>query len=78
MKIWDDYRKVLSVIDSCFSSFSAITQLEGASRMLIFWLDMHMDTHVYRNTFNTYIKIKFKELNGQEFDKIPYKEVISY
>lgn len=74
MKIWDDYRKVLSVIDSC----KTITQLEGASRMLIFWLDMHMDNHVYRNTFNTYIKIKFKELNGQEFDKIPYKEVISY
>jgi hypothetical protein len=30
MKIWEDYKKVLSVIDSCVT----IEQLKGASRML--------------------------------------------
>jgi len=74
MKIWSDYYKVLDVIDSC----KTIEQLKGASKMLGFWLDKHMDRQVYSNTFSNHIEKKFKELNGKEFYKIPYKEITSY
>jgi hypothetical protein len=71
MKIWTDYYKVLDVIDSCIT----VEQLNGASRMLILWLDKHLDYQVYSSTFRNHIEKKFKELNGEEFDKIPYREV---
>ena len=74
MKIWKDYYKVLAVIDSC----KTVDQLNSASKMLILWLEMHLDRQVYSSTFINHIEKKFKELNGKEFDKIPYKEVTSY
>lgn len=60
MKIWEDYKKVLSVIDSCVT----IEQLEVASKMLTFWSNKYLDEQVYLNTFRNHIEKKFKELNG--------------
>jgi hypothetical protein len=60
MKIWEDYKKVLSVIDSCVT----IEQLEVASKMLTFWSKKYLDEQVYLNTFRNHIEKKFKELNG--------------
>ena len=74
LEIWSDYYKVLDVINSC----KTIEQLKGASRMLGFWLDKHMDRQVYSNTFETHIERRFKELNGKEVDKIPYREITVY
>lgn len=73
-KIWVDYYKVLDTIDSCVT----IEQLKGASRMLIFWLDLHLDNEIYRTTFRTHVERKFKQLNGEEIDTIPYKEILIY
>ena len=42
MEIWKDYYKVLDVIDSC----RTVEQLKGASRMLGFWRDKHLDEQV--------------------------------
>lgn len=74
MKIWSDYYKVLDVIDSC----KTIEQLNGAAKMLIFWLDKHLDNQVYSNTFRNHIEKKFKKLNGKEIDLLPYRETILY
>lgn len=71
LKIWSDYYKVLDVIDSC----KTIEQLKGASRMLGFWLDKHMDGQVYSKTFENHIEKKFKELNGKEINQIPSREI---
>jgi len=71
MEIWKDYYKVLDVIDSC----RTIEQLKGASRMLGLWLDKHLDRQVYFTTFNNHIKNKFIELDGLEFNDIPFKEI---
>jgi len=71
MEIWKDYYKVLDVIDSCVT----IEQLKGASKMLGFWLDKHLDNQVYMSTYKNHVEKKFKELNGEEFDKIPHKVI---
>jgi hypothetical protein len=39
MKIWEDYKKVLRVIDSC----RTIEQLKGASKMLLLWSNKYLD-----------------------------------
>lgn len=70
-KNWVDYYKVLDTISSC----KTIEHLKGAARMLIFWSESHLDDEVYELTFRVEIFNKFKELNGEEFGKIPYKKV---
>ena len=67
MKIWSDYYKVIKVIDSCLT----VEQLKSASKMLGFWLDVHKDNIVYRNTLTNHIEKKFKELGGSDFTSIP-------
>ena len=74
VKIWYDYNKVIDVIDSC----QTIEQLKCAARMLVFWLDKHLDAQVYRSTFKNHIEKKFKELNGEEISEIPFKAVEIY
>ena len=71
MEIWNDYYKVLDVIRSC----NTVEQLKGASRMLGFWLDKHMDNHVYLTTFTNHIETKFKELKGGDISEIPYRTI---
>ena len=74
MEIWNDYYKVLDVIDSCLT----IEQLKGASRMLGFWLDKHMDNHVYINTFKNHIENKYLTLNGMDISELPFKSINNY
>ena len=66
MKIWEDYKKVLSVIDSCVS----IEQLKGASKMLMFWSNKHLDDGVYSSTFKNHIEKRFYELGGVDISDV--------
>jgi hypothetical protein len=65
----EDYYKVIDVINSC----KTIKQLEGATKMLGFWLDKHLDYQMYSSTFDMYVKTKFSELNGDDISTLPYK-----
>lgn len=62
MKIWDDYKKVLKVINSC----RTIEQLKGASKMLMFWSNKYLDDRIYSSTFKNHIEKKFYELGGAD------------
>jgi hypothetical protein len=66
MKIWEDYKKVLSVIDSCVT----IEQLKGASKMLMFWSNKHLDDVVYSSTFKNHIEKRFYELGGVDISDV--------
>ena len=69
MKIWDDYRKVLDVIDSCLT----IEQLKAALKMLGFWHAKYGDDQVYENTYRNQIKIKYSKLGGFDASELPFK-----
>ncbi len=62
MEIWKDYYKVLDVIDSC----RTVEQLKGASRMLGFWRDKHLDEQVYASTYVNHVEKKLKELKSDK------------
>jgi len=66
MKIWDDYKKVLKVINSC----KTIEQLKGASKMLTFWSNKYLDDGVYSSTFKSHIEKKFYELGGVDISDV--------
>ena len=66
MKIWEDYKKVLSVIDSCVT----IEQLKGASKMLMFWSNKHLDDGFYSITFKNHIEKRFYELGGVDISDV--------
>ena len=72
MKIWEDYQKVLDVIDSC----KTIEQLKVASKMLGFWYDKYLDTQIYLNTCRTYIEIKYSELGGFDINELSFKDTV--
>lgn len=71
MKIWDDYRKVLDVIDSCLT----VEQLKVALKMLGFWYDKYGDYHVYETTYHNQIKLKYFKLGGFDVNELPFKIV---
>lgn len=60
MKIWEDYQKVLNVIDSC----NTTEQLKVALKMLGFWYDKYLDYQIYQNACRNHIESKFYELGG--------------
>lgn len=66
MKIWDDYKKVLKVINSC----RTIEQLKGASKMLTFWSNKYLDDGVYSITFKNHIEKRFYELGGIDISDV--------
>jgi hypothetical protein len=68
MKIWEDYKKVLSVIDSCVT----IEQLKGASKMLLLWSNKYLDDGMYSSTFKNHIQKKFYELGGIDPNDLYY------
>ena len=69
MKIWEDYQKVLDVIDSC----KTIGQLKVALKMLGFWYDKYLDYQIYQNACRTHIEFKFYELGGVNRNELEYK-----
>jgi hypothetical protein len=69
MRIWDDYKKVLSVIDSCVT----IEQVESASKFLTLWYKKYLDHQVYKNTFSI-VEDKFFNLGGVDLNDL-YKKI---
>jgi hypothetical protein len=65
MKIWVDYIKVLSVIDSC----NTTEQLKSAAKFLALWYDKYLDYPIYRNTFSG-IEEKFFDLGGVDSNEL--------
>lgn len=53
---------MLDVIDSC----RTVEQLKGASRMLGFWRDKHLDEQVYASTYVNHVEKKLKELKSDK------------
>lgn len=69
MKVWDDYRKVLDVVDSCLT----IEQLKAALKMLEFWYTKYGDYQVYETTYRNQIKIKYSKLGGFDDSELSFK-----
>lgn len=72
MKIWDDYRRVLDVIDSCQNT----EQLKTALKMLGFWYDKYLDYQVYQHTCRTHVKLKYSNLGGVNINEMPFKNIV--
>ena len=70
MNIWDDYEKVLSVINSCQTT----EQLKSAAKFLGLWYDKHLDYRIYQNTYVSYLETKFFELGGVDTSVLIYKK----
>lgn len=62
MDIWTDYYKVINVIESCRTE----EQLKGASKMLSFWRDKHLDEQVYTSTYRNHVQKKLEELRNDK------------